>query len=59
MEEDYYCPLLNKVIQLGLCMDINYERTKIANFNILPELGINKEEADQCCTKCPHLPFKK
>lgn len=34
------------------------ERKKIANFNILPEFGIKKEEADQCCTKCPHLPFK-
>ncbi|WP_143191932.1 hypothetical protein [Paenibacillus sp. P46E] len=59
MEEDYYCPLLNKVIELGLCMDINYEREKIANFNILTELRINKEEADHCCTKCPHHPFNK
>ncbi|MBP2000775.1 hypothetical protein J2Z69_001806 [Paenibacillus shirakamiensis] len=42
MKEDYYCPLLHEIIELGLCMDINFEGEKMAKLNTFLEFGLLK-----------------
>ncbi|QWU15559.1 hypothetical protein [Paenibacillus sophorae] len=54
---DYYCKLIEKVIELGLCMDINYEREKIFKTNTLEKLGITVKDADSACKTCPYCPL--
>ncbi|EFM08673.1 hypothetical protein PaecuDRAFT_4467 [Paenibacillus curdlanolyticus YK9] len=54
---EYYCPLLKKIIDMGLCMDINFEREGKAKLGILKEFEITKSFADLNCCHCPRLPF--
>ncbi len=58
-EEVYYCPLLQTKIELGLCLDINYERKKLFKIGILEELGKSTDYTNEKCEKCPHNPFRQ
>lgn len=38
MSEKYQCPLLNRVIDEGLCLDINYQNEKIMKEDVLKDI---------------------
>lgn len=52
----YYCPLLDKEIEQGLCIDINYERLKYFKAGILKEIQKTEQAANKACEKCPKKP---
>lgn len=55
---DYiHCPLLKKQIELGLCLDINYERLKYFNTGIIKEIGKTNEAVNTECEKCLNKPL--
>jgi hypothetical protein len=55
------CPLLNRDIAEGLCMDINLQRIGMFNSSDLTDLrketGLTLEEVNAVCDTCPHLPL--
>ncbi|WP_339061233.1 hypothetical protein [Tepidibacillus marianensis] len=61
MSEKYYCPLLNRIIEEGLCIDINYENEKIVKEDELKAIKkiLNKtnEEIKEICQNCKHYPL--
>lgn len=61
MIEKYYCPILNKIIEEGLCVDINYENEKIMKEDELKAIKkiLNKtnEEIKTICRNCPNYPL--
>lgn len=61
MIEKYYCPLLNKVIEEGLCVDINYENEKIMKEDELKAIKkiLNKtnEDIKAICRNCSNYPL--
>lgn len=54
--DNIQCPLLKKQIELGLCLDINYERLKYFNTGIIKEIGKTNEAVNTECEKCPNKP---
>lgn len=57
-QDEFYCPLLDRDIELGLCLDINYERMKLFTIGILGECKISVEDAHATCSKCIYNPMK-
>jgi hypothetical protein len=63
--DDYcwYCPLLKRGIQEGLCMDINYQRLQFCTPDVLTdaqaETGKTVEEISSICEACPNQPFSE
>lgn len=61
MSEKYYCPLLNRIIEEGLCIDINYENEKIMKEDELKAIKkmLNKTNAEikEICHKCKNYPL--
>lgn len=58
-DDELYCKLRNKKIELGLCLDINYEIVKVFNTNTLQELELTDNYADAVCESCPYCPIIK
>lgn len=56
-DDNFYCPLLKKVIELGICLDINYERENYFKTGIIKEMEKSIEEANHECNNCPKNPF--
>lgn len=61
MSERYYCPLLKKIIEEGLCVDINYENEKIMKEDELKAIKkmLKKTNAEikETCQNCKHYPL--
>mgnify|MGYP000062232123 CR=1 FL=1 len=61
MSKKYYCPLLNREIEEGLCIDINYENEKIMKEDELKAikkmLKKTNEEIKVICKNCKHYPL--
>jgi hypothetical protein len=57
------CPLLNRQIAEGLCLDINYERLRLFNAGVLSdaqrETGKTLEEINGICEVCPNQPLRQ
>jgi hypothetical protein len=64
-EEDtcWHCPLLDRIIAEGLCLEINYERLHLAKFGLLADVeqatGKTAREVSSICEACPHLPLRE
>lgn len=57
-EFEYYCLLLKRTIDDGLCLEINYEYSNFFKTNILESYSIkNKEIAEEVCKICKHYPL--
>ena len=61
MSDKYYCPLLNKDISEGKCLDINYELIKAKTEEYLPDIrrirNNDNAEIEEICKNCPHYPL--
>ena len=61
MSTKYYCPLLNKDISEGNCLDINYELIKAKTEEYLPSIREIKKndnfEIEKVCKNCPNYPL--
>jgi hypothetical protein len=59
--EDRDCPLYERTISLGRCLDANFERLHYVRddtFKTLTRIrGKTIEELHQICKTCPHQPF--
>lgn len=55
MEEEFECPLLNRMIDDGYCYDINMVANKMIKEEILGD-KIDREEVLKICEKCRHKP---
>jgi len=57
----WHCPLLNRDIPDGLCLDINYQRLKFFKPNDLTkamqETGKSIEDITLICEACPNQPL--
>ncbi len=57
----WYCPLYNKIIPEGLCLDINYQRLKFFKRDALKDLIKRKQvtitKINNTCQKCPNMPL--
>ena len=58
----WFCPIYDKDIAEGKCLDINYERLGYLDAGCLDELtritGKKEPEISKTCESCPNLPFK-
>jgi hypothetical protein len=61
MTKKYYCPLLEKEINEGKCLDINYELIKAKKeeeLKILRKtLKKTNNEIEKVCENCPNNPL--
>jgi hypothetical protein len=61
--KEWYCPLYQKNIAEGKCLDINYERLGYMDCGCLLEVtqltGKTKDEINRTCQSCPNLPIKE
>lgn len=61
MTEKYYCPLLNKEIEEGKCIEINYELIKAKKEEYLIEirkmLKRSNDEIKKTCETCVNYPL--
>lgn len=61
MTKKYYCPLLEKEISEGKCLDINYELTKAKKEEELKVLRKilkkTSDEIEKVCEKCSNNPL--
>ncbi len=61
MSEKYHCPLLSRIIEEGLCIDINYENEKIMKEDelklIKKMLNKTNTEIKEICRNCKHYPL--
>ncbi len=54
MNDEYYCKLLNQTVELGICMDINFEREKLFMADTLIKLNIQRDKANAVCPTCSY-----
>jgi len=58
----WYCPLLKRDIEQGLCLDINFQRLKYCKPDVLKdaqqETGKTFEEISSICEACPNQPLR-
>jgi len=61
-QHEWFCPLLDRLIDEGSCLEINYERLKSIQVGILDtvtqECGKNEPEISRTCESCPNQPLK-
>ena len=59
----WFCPLLERQIQEGHCLDINYERLGFFDAGVLKgvlkEAGRDRSELDPICETCPNQPLRE
>jgi hypothetical protein len=59
----WHCPLLDRDIAEGLCLDINYELLNIAALGLIAEIrqetGKSAEEVSSTCEACPNQPLRE
>ncbi len=62
-EHHWYCPLLKRDIEDGLCLDINLQRLKFCKQDVLKdaqhETGKTVEEISSVCEACPNQPLRE
>jgi hypothetical protein len=60
-DRQWYCPLLNAMIEEGRCLDINYQRVGLFTPDALAEAmaatGLTVEGVSAICTACPNQPL--
>ena len=60
--DGWYCPLLQRDIEQGLCLDINFQRLKYFKPDVLKdaqrEAGKTIEEISSICEACPNQPLR-
>jgi hypothetical protein len=58
----WYCPLIKRVIEEGLCLDINLQREGFFKSDVIDavyrEASLSKAEVASICEACPHFPFR-
>ena len=63
--EEWWCPLLDKEIEAGLCMDLNYELIHFLKSGAGPvddfklRTGKTAEEISKVCESCPNYPLSR
>jgi len=61
MTNKYFCPLLNKEIEEGKCIEINYELIKAKKEEYLIEikkmLKKSNDEIEKICETCSNYPL--
>jgi hypothetical protein len=59
----WYCPLLQREIAEGLCLDINYQRLQFCKADVLTEAqqetGKTVQEISLICEACPNQPLRE
>ena len=59
--EFWFCPLYQKEIREGLCLDINYERLEFFKGetvkDTMKQLHKSKEDINRTCESCPNMPL--
>jgi hypothetical protein len=59
----WHCPLLQRDIPQGLCLDINYQRLQFCKPDVLKdaerETGKAVEEISSMCEACPNQPLRE
>jgi hypothetical protein len=62
LREEWYCPLLGRTIEAGLCLDINYQRLGYFEpdvlLSVMKETKKSVEEVSAICEACPNLPLR-
>ena len=60
-DKQLWCPLYNRNIALGKCLDINYERLHFIRGDYLIDLAKSTKksitELSKTCSSCPNQPF--
>lgn len=54
LEEKNYCIYLKKLIDEGLCYDMQMISEGFIKPSLLPDIDIDKEKLLKCCSKCKH-----
>ncbi|GMK46574.1 hypothetical protein PghCCS26_37030 [Paenibacillus glycanilyticus] len=57
MNDEYYCKLLDQTVELGVCMDINFERERLFMADTLIKLNIQRDKANAVCPTCSYCPI--
>jgi hypothetical protein len=59
----WFCPLLQRAIAQGLCLDINYQRLRWVKPDVLKdaqqETGKTVEQISSICEACPNQPLSE
>lgn len=53
-EKKNYCIYLKKLIDEGLCYDMQMISEGFINTSLLPDIDIDKEKLLKCCNMCTH-----
>lgn len=53
-EKKNYCIYLKKLIDEGLCYDMQMISEGFIKPSLLPDIDIDKEKLLKCCSKCKH-----
>ena len=54
MDSKYYCPLMEEVIDYGVCFDIHMRVEGCGPDWLVPKKAIEKENFKEICLKCEH-----
>jgi hypothetical protein len=61
--EGWYCPLFSREIEVGLCLDINYQCLGLFKVDVLgdaqKESGKTVQEISEICEACPNQPLSE
>ena len=59
--EPLFCPLYERNISTGKCLDINYERLNYVQYDYFKDLvkirKLTLQELEKICYDCPNQPF--
>jgi hypothetical protein len=59
--EQWYCPLLGRVIEAGYCLDINYQRVGLFKPDVLKDVirltHLDRDGVSTVCRSCPNQPL--
>ena len=61
-DSEWFCPLYERDIPEGLCIEINYDRVGYTKGHVLAEVeeatGNTASQVNQACEGCPNFPFR-
>lgn len=54
LEQEFYCTYLKKLIDQGLCYDMQMISEGYIKPSALPDIDIDREKLLKCCSNCKH-----
>jgi hypothetical protein len=59
----WYCPLLERIIESGYCVDINYQRVGLFKADVLKDVmkltRLDVAGVSRICRSCPNQPLSR